>query len=51
MSIYAKNPQPDARQQFEAVLETLHVAGYVFGDLRRPNIMFNEKSKANLVDF
>jgi serine/threonine protein kinase len=46
-----KEPPADARQQLEVILETLHVEGYVFGDLRRQNILFDENNKVNLIDF
>jgi serine/threonine protein kinase len=46
-----KEPPADARQQLEAILETLHIEGYVFGDLRHQNILFDEKNKVTLIDF
>lgn len=46
-----KETPADDRQQLEAVLETLHVEGYVFGDLQRQNILFDEKKKIKLIDF
>lgn len=46
-----EEPPADACQQLEPVLETLHVEGYVVGNLRCPNILFDEKNKVNLIDF
>ena len=46
-----KETPTDARQQLEVVLEKLHVEGYVFGDLRHQNILFDEKYKVKLIDF
>lgn len=45
------NPPPDARKQIEAVLTVLHSAGYVFGDLRKQNILFDADGKVKLIDF
>ncbi|KAF9565850.1 hypothetical protein CPC08DRAFT_141691 [Agrocybe pediades] len=43
---------PDnARTQLEAVLTALHARGYVFGDLRRPNILFDTEGVVKLIDF
>ena len=48
-------PQPripsDARGQIEAILTQLHCEGYVFGDLREQNILFDAKGKVKLIDF
>jgi len=44
-------PPPDARQQIRDVLITLHASGYVFGDLREPNILFDADLKIKLIDF
>ncbi|KAF9268608.1 hypothetical protein L218DRAFT_954063 [Marasmius fiardii PR-910] len=41
----------DAGKQVGDILQILHKEGYVFGDLRDPNIVFNEKGRAMLVDF
>ena len=41
----------DARQQIRDVLFTLHASGYVFGDLREPNILFDTDHKIKLIDF
>jgi hypothetical protein len=40
----------DAHQQLTAILKMLHIEGYVLGDLRRPNVLFNEQNKAILID-
>jgi len=42
---------PDAVQQIEAVLYKLHCKGYVFGDLRGQNILFDEDGKVKFIDF
>ncbi|KAJ3511266.1 hypothetical protein NLJ89_g4197 [Agrocybe chaxingu] len=47
----ATNPPPDARKQVEDVLELLHPAGYVFGDLRSQNILFDSEGKVKFIDF
>ncbi|TFK34770.1 hypothetical protein BDQ12DRAFT_612898 [Crucibulum laeve] len=39
-----------ARPQIEEILKKMHKEGYVFGDLREPNIIFN-KNKIQLIDF
>ncbi|KAK0209775.1 hypothetical protein IW262DRAFT_1281192 [Armillaria fumosa] len=41
----------DTHEQIEKALQTLHSQGFVFGDLRRPNVMFTPDSKALLIDF
>lgn len=41
----------DARQQIRDVLFTLHASGYVFGDLREPNVLFDPDHKIKLIDF
>ncbi|CAA7260909.1 unnamed protein product [Cyclocybe aegerita] len=47
----ATKPPPDARKQVEGVLELLHPAGYVFGDLRSQNILFDSEDKVKFIDF
>ena len=42
---------PDAVQQIEAVLYKLHCRGYVFGDLRAQNVLFDENNKVKFIDF
>jgi serine/threonine protein kinase len=42
---------PDAVQQIEAVLYKLHYRGYVFGDLRAQNVLFDEDGKVKFIDF
>jgi len=39
------------RPQIEEILKTLHKNGYVFGNLRQPNIILNEEQKVQLIDF
>ena len=41
----------DARKQLEAALRMLHDERYVLGDLREPNILFDENGKLKLIDF
>ena len=41
----------DARKQLEDALQMLHDKRYVLGDLREPNILFNENGKLKLIDF
>ena len=40
----------DAHSQLEKILTDLHMAGYVFGDLREPNILFDKDGKVQLID-
>ena len=40
----------NAREQTEEAVEKLHSAGFVFGDLRLPNVLFS-KGKVFLIDF
>ena len=44
-------PPQDARRQVETVLTQLHNQGYVFGDLREPNILFDTGGRVKFVDF
>jgi serine/threonine protein kinase len=39
------------RPQIEQILRELHRNGYVFGDLRQPNIILNQANKIQLIDF
>lgn len=39
------------RPQIEQMLRELHRNGYVFGDLREPNIILNQANKIQLIDF
>jgi serine/threonine protein kinase len=41
----------DAREKIEEILMDLHSEGYVFGDLRRPNILFDKTGEVFLIDF
>lgn len=44
-------PVPDeAGRQITSVLDRLHENGYVFGDLRRPNVLFDSDSQVKLID-
>ena len=45
------NTPPDVRKQIETVLTLLHSEGYVFGDLRKQNILFDADGKVKLIDF
>lgn len=47
----SKDVPLDARGQITKVLKKLHDNGFVFGDLRRPNTLFDEGRKVKLVDF
>ena len=44
------NTPPDVRGQIETILTLLHSEGYVFGDLRKQNILF-EVGRVKLIDF
>lgn len=41
----------DAKKQFKDVLGHLHGNGYVFDDFRKPNVLFTEDERLNLIDF
>uniref|UniRef100_T1J201 KY-like immunoglobulin-like domain-containing protein n=1 Tax=Strigamia maritima TaxID=126957 RepID=T1J201_STRMM len=41
----------EIKTQLRNVLDALHEGGFVFGDLRPPNILMDEKSRVNLIDF
>ena len=45
------NPPPDVREQIRAILTLLHSEGYVFGDLRKQNIIFDADGKVKFIDF
>ncbi|KAH8992599.1 hypothetical protein EDB86DRAFT_2932241 [Lactarius hatsudake] len=45
------NTPPDVRGQIRTILTLLHTEGYVFGDLRKPNILFDAYGKVKLIDF
>ena len=47
----ARHLPTDARQQIRDVLFILHESGYVFGDLREPNVLFGADHKIKLIDF
>lgn len=49
--VKAQPPPKDAQEQIEKVLTLLHTNGYVFGDLRPPNILFDEHQKVKFIDF
>ncbi|THV02621.1 hypothetical protein K435DRAFT_652988 [Dendrothele bispora CBS 962.96] len=48
-------PPPNARKDIKTALDILHGNGFVFGDLREPNIVYHKASdgkyKAKLIDF
>jgi hypothetical protein len=46
----AKRPA-NAHSQIQEVLSELHTNGYVFGDLRWPNILFDAGGKVKFIDF
>ncbi|KAI0250721.1 hypothetical protein BJV78DRAFT_530877 [Lactifluus subvellereus] len=48
--IYSQSPPKDALLQIENVLAVLHAEGYVFGDLRQPNILF-DTGGVKFIDF
>uniref|UniRef100_T1IRQ2 Protein kinase domain-containing protein n=1 Tax=Strigamia maritima TaxID=126957 RepID=T1IRQ2_STRMM len=39
------------KENLQKALDVLHDDGFVFGDLRPPNILVNEKFEVNLIDF
>ena len=41
----------DAKRQLRDALGYLHGNGYVFGDLRKPNVLFTEDGRLSLIDF
>ena len=41
----------NALQQIEEILIDLHLEGYIFSDLRKPNILFDRKENVFLIDF
>ncbi|TFK39657.1 hypothetical protein BDQ12DRAFT_744063 [Crucibulum laeve] len=41
----------DAREQISKVLDKLHAGGYVFGDLRSPNVLFDQSNEGKFIDF
>jgi hypothetical protein len=50
--VYAQpNPPLDAISQMRTILEALHENGYVFGDLRPPNVLFDTDNKVKFIDF
>ena len=42
---------PGTVQQIEAVLYKFHCRGYVFGDLRSQNVLFDEDDKIKFINF
>jgi hypothetical protein len=46
----AQKPPPNPRGMVEKVLKLLHGNGYVFGDLRMPNVLF-DKDGVKFIDF
>ena len=47
----SKDLPQTARPQIEQILRELHKNGYVFGDLRQPNIILDQADKIQLIDF
>jgi hypothetical protein len=45
------NTPPDVHGQIRTILTLLHSEGYVFGDLRKQNILFDADGKVKLIDF
>lgn len=46
------NTPADSRGQIQTVLTQLHLEGYVFGDLREPNVLFDANDgEVKLIDF
>jgi len=45
------NPPSDVRARIQTVLCLLHSEGYVFGDLRKQNILFDAGGNVMLIDF
>ena len=45
------NTPPDVRGHIQTILTLLHSEGYVFGDLRKQNILFDADGKVKLIDF
>ncbi|KAH9052698.1 hypothetical protein EDB87DRAFT_1715971 [Lactarius vividus] len=44
-------PPHDVSAQIQTILTRLHSNGYVFGDLRKQNILFDADGKVKLIDF
>lgn len=47
----AKRIPPATRYRIRHALDVLHNRGYVFGDLRKPNIMITKNEEVKLIDF
>ncbi|KAH8977240.1 hypothetical protein EDB92DRAFT_1958540 [Lactarius akahatsu] len=45
------NTPPDVHGQIRTILTLLHAEGYVFGNLQKPNILFDAYGKVKLIDF
>ncbi|KAF8871583.1 hypothetical protein BD779DRAFT_1652902 [Infundibulicybe gibba] len=45
-----EKPPLDAHEQIQVVLCLLHPNGYVLGDLRRQNVLFNKQGKVKIID-
>ncbi|KAF8869084.1 hypothetical protein BD779DRAFT_1682620 [Infundibulicybe gibba] len=45
-----KKPPSGAREQLRAILDLLHSNGYVLGDLRRQNLLFDQGGKVQIID-
>ncbi|TFK32543.1 hypothetical protein BDQ12DRAFT_716350 [Crucibulum laeve] len=51
VSPHAKPWPQDTREQIIKVLNKLHNRGYVFGDLRPPNVLFDQSNEVKFIDF
>jgi len=52
MEYVSKDPtRSQELDQLREIIETLHAKGYVFGDLRLPNILITREGKVQLIDF
>jgi serine/threonine protein kinase len=47
----AKRIPRTSRDQIRRALDLLHQSGYVFGDLRQPNVMITKNQEIKLIDF
>ncbi|KAF9479210.1 hypothetical protein BDN70DRAFT_807394 [Pholiota conissans] len=50
-SLPASKPLISMREQLRSLFVKMHLSGYVFGDLRRPNVILDEKGTVQLIDF
>ena len=47
----ARSDKPQDRDQIEEVLWLLHTHGYVFGDLREPNVLYDQHGDVKFINF